>query len=161
MILYLAKRQRQNLDQYIVDDCRSKQRHAWFKSCTLDKIACLLDIQQPYITDDSSLLDQHDKLVAQRRKNILHRLRDHNPRHRLECIKSQRSARLALSVIHGKNTAPDDLRYIGALIDTERNGRNDPLVQIDRRKDDKVDHHQLGNGRRTANHVRINPTDGL
>ena len=61
------------------------------------------------------VLQHRDRLVAGRRDDDPHRLRQHDPAHRLRAAHPQRTGRLDLAGIHRLDAGPHDLGHVGAL----------------------------------------------
>ena len=71
-------------------------------------------------------LEHRDGLVAGRRDDHPHRLRQDDPAHRQGPAHAQRLRGLDLAVVDGQDAGPDDLGHVGALVEPEpEDGRSE------------------------------------
>ena len=61
-------------------------------------------------------LQHRDRLVAGRRDDHAHRLRQHDPAHRLHARHAQRLRRVGLALVDRDDPGADDLGHVGALV---------------------------------------------
>ena len=69
-------------------------------------------------------LQHRDRLVAGRRDDHAHRLRQHDPPQRLHPRHAQRLRGVGLALIDGDDPRPDDLGHVGALVEAEAEDRS-------------------------------------
>ena len=104
------------------------------------------------------LLQHHDELIAESRKNVPHSLGQDDLHHSLALAEAQRPGGLGLSLVHGLDAGTDDLRHIGGGVDTQGDGHPHELAQLQEGEDIgqyKVEYIQLQQNRCAADDLDI------
>ena len=122
------------------------------------------------------VLEHRDRLVAGRRDDHPHRLRQHDPPHDLKAAHPQRLRRLGLALVDRDDPGAHDLGHVGALVEPEaeqrgherrdqrvrvrvdeRRPERDPEVDRRVQRRDEVPEQQLDQQRRAAEEPDVEP----
>ena len=139
-------------------DLEGLQIDALDDACHVVKLRHADDVQ------DRGVLDVDDKLVADRRQNVLQNLRNDDLDHRLRVRHADGVGAFQLPLVDGNDAAADNLCHVGAGVngDDEKTGRNQRQRRaVIQESVAPVDDHRLDHHRRAAEDFDVDGNDGV
>ena len=119
------------------------------------------DLRRGDRRDDRGILDQRDRVVAERRQHDPDRLWQDDEAHRLERRHAERERGLHLTAMDRLDAGAVDLAEVGRAVDAEADDRGADRVELDAEvREAEVDDEELDQRRRAAQDVGVDQRHG-